>query len=89
VESYLVNRIEKMGLRCVKFVPDLLNGMPDRLVILPSQRVVWVELKTKGGALSEIQKLRHRELEKAGHVVVVVWTKEQADELCDRLADSV
>lgn len=74
-----------MGLKCIKFNPDLMNGMPDREVLLPDRRVVWVELKTKGGALSELQKLRHRELSVCGHEVVVVWTKEQADELCRRL----
>lgn len=86
VERYLVKRLKEMGLSCVKFIPDQLNGMPDRVVLLSEGRVRWVELKTKGGELSEIQKLRHEELRRAGHVVEVVWSKEQADELCERLA---
>ena len=86
VEKYLVGRLEKLGLRCLKFLPDQANGMPDRVVLLPEGRVVWVELKTKGGALSELQKLRHVELARQGHVVEVVWSKAQADELCERLA---
>lgn len=86
VEKYLVERLESVGLKCIKFLPDMLNGMPDRLVLLPGGRVVWVELKTRGGELSELQKLRGLELRRAGHEVVVVWTKEQADELAWRLS---
>lgn len=85
VEGYLVKKLEGMGLQCLKFIPDLRNGMPDRLIIMGEERVRWVELKTTGGELSELQKLRHDQLRRAGHVVEVVWTKAQVDELCDRL----
>lgn len=85
VEGYLIGRVEQAGLVCLKFNPDLKNGMPDRLILLPGEKVVWVELKTKGGSLSEIQKLQHKKLRQAGHRVEVVWTKAQADELVDGL----
>ena len=62
--------------------------MPDRMILLPGSRILWVELKTKGGALSEIQKLRHRELRSRGHDVVVVWSKEQVDELVQSLSST-
>ncbi|MBP5462215.1 MAG: VRR-NUC domain-containing protein [Lachnospiraceae bacterium] len=62
--------------------------MPDRIIMLPGSRVLWVELKTKGGKLSEIQKLRHAELAKLGQDVVVVWNKEQVDELVAELCAS-
>lgn len=82
VEGYLKDRLARLGLDFVKFVPDYKNGMPDRLILLPEQRVCWVEMKTVGGELSPLQKLRQQELKKAGHRVEVVWTKQQADELC-------
>lgn len=87
VESYLVRRLGEMGLDCVKFNPDLRNGMPDRLVLLPEREVLWVETKKPdGGRVAELQKYQHSKLRKAGHEVVVVWTKEQADELCGELS---
>lgn len=87
VEAYLTDQLKsKLGLVCVKFIPDNRNGMPDRMVLLNGGRVLWVELKTIGGVLSPIQKLRHEELRRAGHEVVCVWTKAQADELVARLA---
>ncbi len=88
VESYLIKRVGMLGYKCIKFIPDQVNGMPDRMILLPGSRVLWVELKTKGGALSEIQKLRHRELREQGHEVVVVWNKEQVDELVQSLAST-
>ena len=59
--------------------------MPGRLVALPGSRGVWVEMKTVGGRLSELQKLRHHELAASGQVVLTVWTKEQADEVVEQL----
>lgn len=88
VESYLIKKVRDMGMACMKFIPDQVNGMPDRMVLLPGSRVLWVELKTKGGKLSEIQKLRHAELKKLGHDVVVVWNKEQVDELVQSLSST-
>lgn len=85
VEKYLVRQVESLGLATYKFVPDQAPGMPDRVVLLPGSRVLWVELKTKGGRLSELQLYRHAELRKAGHDVVVVWSKDQVDELIDKL----
>lgn len=85
VENYLVRRIEELGLVCVKFVPEQRPGMPDRLVLLKGTRVVWVELKTDGGRLSELQRYRHAELRKLGHEVAVLWNKDQVDEFVDEL----
>lgn len=87
VESYLVKRLDEIGLPCVKFIPDGKVGMPDRLVLLPDQRVLWVELKTSGGHLEEIQKIQHKRLAKLGHAVLVVWDKEDVDNLIEGLME--
>ena len=88
VEQYLVTSLGKINLPCLKFDPTNRIGMPDRIVPLPDGKVIWVELKTEGWSLEEIQKLRHAELAKLGQDVVVVWNKEQADELVGRLCAS-
>lgn len=85
VEKYLCREMYKIGVDCIKFVPDQLTGMPDRMVLLPGGRVAWVELKTDGGRLSEIQKYRHAWLRGLGHDVYVVWSKEQAAALVDMI----
>lgn len=89
VEAYLVKRLKsELGLDCKKFIPDQDNGMPDRVILLPASRVMWVEVKTIGGELSELQRYQHEKLRQAGHVVEVVWTKRQADDLVERLRSS-
>lgn len=85
VEQHLVRGLERIGIPCVKFLPDHMRGMPDRLVLLPGGMVMWVELKTRGGSLEEIQKVRHRELEVAGQIVKVVWSIDEADKLIEEI----
>ena len=62
-----------------------MRGMPDRVILLPDQRVIWCELKTKGGRVEPIQQVRHRELERIGQRVVVVWSTEEADKLIEEI----
>ena len=81
VESYLSKALTPLGLAAYKFIPDNRIGMPDRLITLPDERVIWVETKTKGGHLSVVQQLRHRELQQHGQRVVTVWTKKDVDKL--------
>ena len=81
VEKYLCKEMHKIGYDCIKFVPDQLPGMPDRLVLLENGRVLWVELKTDGGRLSAVQKYRHAHLVSQGHNVIVIWNKDQVDAL--------
>ena len=85
VEQHLVKGLEQIGVRCVKFIPDLQRGMPDRIILLPGSRVIWVELKTETGCLSEIQLVRHRELRLADQIVKVVWTIAEADKLIEEI----
>ena len=85
VESYLVGCCNRNNLPCLKFTSEHKVGMPDRLILLPDQRCVWVELKTKGGHLAEIQKLQHKKLEQIGQRVEVIWTKKDVDRLMQDL----
>ena len=85
VEQHLVERLRQIGVPCVKFVPDHMKGMPDRLILLPDEKVIWCELKTDGGRLEPIQVVRHRELRQAGQRVEIVWNTEDADRLTDEI----
>ena len=57
---------------CYKFVSPGNRGVPDRLVITPDGRVFFVELKSKTGRLSELQKFQKSELEKRNVTVRVL-----------------
>lgn len=89
VEQHLVTSLGKINLPCIKFDPTNRIGMPDRIVLLPDGKVIWVELKTKGGSLEEIQKLRHAELQRLGHPVVVLWDKDDVDNLIEGIKEEL
>lgn len=63
IEEYLRGRVERLGGVCIKLSPVGLRGVPDRLMVLPGPRVVFVELKRpKGGVISEHQRWWMRRL---------------------------
>jgi hypothetical protein len=48
------------------------SGMPDLQVVLEGGKVVWIEMKrSKGGRLSDKQKIVHAHLRRLGHTVIV------------------
>ena len=56
IERKLGQGIRQLGGLYYKFVSPNLPGVPDRIVILPGGRVIFVELKTEIGRLANIQK---------------------------------
>ena len=47
------------------------RGWPDRLLVLPNGRVVWIEFKRHGGRLTRLQQVRHWTLKEKGHEIEV------------------
>lgn len=56
IEKRLGDLVKKRGGLYFKFVSPMNPGVPDRIVIAPDGRVIFVELKTEIGRLSSIQK---------------------------------
>lgn len=50
IEERLKSRVEKkcVGAVCLKFVSPGCSGVPDRLILLPGGKAIFVELKQKG-----------------------------------------
>ena len=87
VEAYLRRQVEKLGGLCLKIPADYMRGVPDRIVLLPHGVLVWVETKRpSGGRVSGSQLVVHEMLRRLGQQVVIVWSREDADELLHRLA---
>jgi len=66
IESRLVRMVRDRGGLCYKFVSPGNPGVPDRIVITPAGRTVYVELKTEVGRLAAIQKWQQEEMRKRG-----------------------
>ncbi len=81
VEDALRHGVERADGLCVKLNPSHYVGIPDRLVLLPRGRAIFVELKRpKGGVLSSMQKWWGRRLRKLGFMVVLLDTREAVEE---------
>lgn len=50
IEARLVRGVKALGGVAYKFVSPGNVGVPDRVVVLPGGRVIFVELKAEGGA---------------------------------------
>lgn len=81
IEARLKNRIELVGGLCWKFVSPGTAGVPDRIVLLPGGRVLFVELKDSGKGLRPLQKYRKRQLEDRGFDVRVIDREKLLEEL--------
>lgn len=56
IEQKLRKKVEACGGKCLKWVCPGWSGVPDRIVLLPGGRVIFVETKRpKGGRLSPLQ----------------------------------
>lgn len=66
IERRMVQTVKDRGGLCYKFVSPNNPGVPDRIIITPDGRVVFVELKTEIGRLARIQKWQISEMQKRG-----------------------
>ena len=71
IERKLVAGVKRSGGKAYKFVSPGNVGVPDRIVIWPNG-VHFVELKTSKGALSRLQGVQARELQKLNQKVFVL-----------------
>lgn len=86
IERHLRVLVKKMGGMSVKFTSPGLDGVPDRIVLLPGRKIAFVELKAPGKKPRPLQIKRMRQLECLGFPVYVVDRVEQIggvlDEIC-------
>ena len=72
IERRLKKEIELIGGKALKFVSPGVSGVPDRIVLLPGGKFIFVELKSPGKKLRPIQRLRKKELENLGFDIKVI-----------------
>ena len=72
IEKKLISEVKKRGGVCPKFVSPGVDGMPDRLVLLPGGRLAFVELKAPGKKPRPLQMVRHEMLKRLGFAVYVL-----------------
>lgn len=83
IEKYLVECVENMGGVGIKLSPiSGLRGIPDRLIILPGPRVIFVEVKRpSGGVISAHQSWWRKKLTALGCEHAFVKTRGEVEAL--------
>lgn len=85
IEKKLVIAIKDMGGIAPKFISPGLDGMPDRIVLLPGGRMGFVEVKAPGKVPRPLQEARHRMLRMLGFKVYVLDTVDQIGGILDAI----
>lgn len=85
IENYLTNEMKKVKGKSYKWVSPGNNGVPDRIIIFPNGRIIFVELKAPDKIPTAYQQLVHRELKKLNCEVYVIDSKKQIDDLIKKV----
>ena len=88
IEQKVRTAVKAVGGMAVKFVSPGLDGMPDRLALLPGGRMAFVEVKAPGKKPRPIQEARHRMLRRLGFRVYVLDDEKQIGGIIDEIQSS-
>ena len=72
VENEFVKAVRKAGGVAYKLTSQTANGLPDRLVLFPVAKAVFVELKAPGKMMRPLQRKRRYQLMKLGFPVLCI-----------------
>lgn len=89
IERKLKKQIELIGGKAFKFVSPGVSGVPDRIVLLPHGRIVFVELKAPGKKRRKLQEYRAKELQALGFRVECIDTIEGVSRFVGELKDEI
>jgi Holliday junction resolvase len=71
IQKKRIDQLEALGYYVIKLIKTNKNGIPDIIAIPPNSGVIFSEVKTPKGVVSEIQKYRLKELEKHGQITEI------------------
>ena len=80
LERHLVSEVKRIGGRAPKWVSPGTRGVPDRIVLLPGDRTIYVELKAPGKPLKPLQARWAKILRNMGHRVYKIDSHEDIDQ---------
>ncbi len=81
IEQKLVKRVKALGGLALKLNPLGMDGIPDRLILLPKGIAFFVETKAPGKKPRALQVNRMKQLERLGFSCFVLDDDKQLDEV--------
>ena len=80
-QAKIIAKLTQEGWLCVKLIKTSVNGIPD-LLCLKNGESMFIEVKRPDGILSELQKVRIKELRSRG-INVKIWQGYEQD-FCEK-----
>ena len=85
VEAELVKAVRNFGGLALKFISPGLDGVPDRLVLLPQGHMAFVELKAPGQKPRPLQVKRIEQLRALGYLAYCIDQPNQIGGILDEV----
>jgi Holliday junction resolvase len=85
IERRLVKEVKKRGGLAMKFVSPGLDGVPDRLILFPGGRLVFIEVKAPGKKMRPLQVKRADQLKALGFKVYCIDSSEMIGGILDEI----
>lgn len=85
IEKKLTKAVRKMGGIAPKFVSPGLDGVPDRIILLPEGHIAFAETKAPGKKMRPLQVRRKEQMERLGFKVYCVDSIEQIGGILDEI----
>jgi hypothetical protein len=85
IEQKLAAAVRDAGGVALKFTSPGCSGMPDRLVLLPTGRIAFVEVKRHGEQPRPLQEARHGMLRRLGFQVFVLDDAGQIGQILEQM----
>lgn len=85
IENEFVRAVKKAGGMAYKLTSQTANGLPDRLVLFPDAKTIFVELKAPKKILRPLQRKRRYQLMKLGFPVLCINELQQIQPCIDAI----
>lgn len=85
IENEFVKAVKKAGGMAYKLTSQTANGLPDRLVLFPDAKTVFVELKAPKKMLRPLQRKRRYQLMKLGFPALCINELQQIQPCIDAI----
>ncbi|MCO7125097.1 VRR-NUC domain-containing protein [Sporolactobacillus shoreicorticis] len=81
LERRLEREVKRLGGIAAKWVSPGLAGVPDRILLFPGGRIIFVEMKAPGKPLRVLQAKRRQQLTNLGFKAIKIDSDQQIDDL--------
>ena len=88
IEKHLTLAVKAMGGLCPKWVSPGLDGVPDRIILLPGGRIAFAEIKSPGERPRRLQEVCIARLRRLGFTVYVIDDSGQIPGILEKAGDT-